>query len=108
MEVQSGLITHDSLGSIPKRSQTYMTELVDVYDLKSYPTGCWFKSSYKYMYSTQQVSFYLRKVRSFNKSKYARNRQLARVIFYISLYINLIVIFGVFSIFYGLMFKFSN
>ena len=60
------------------------------------------------MYSTQQVSCYLRKVRSFNKSKYARNRQLARVIFYISLYINLIVIFGVFSIFYGLMFKFSN
>ena len=108
MEVQSGLITHDSLGSIPKRSQAYMAELVDACDLKSYPAGCWFKSSYKHMNMPKIVIFYLRRTRSFNKSKYARNRQLARVIFYIGLYINLLVIFGVFSIFYGFMFKFAN
>ena len=106
-EVQSGLITHDTLGSIPKYSQTYMAKLVDAYDLKSYPAGCWFKSSYKYMKSKILLLF-LRRTRSFNKSKYARNRQLARVIFYIGLYINLIVIFGVFSIFYSFMFKLAN
>ena len=50
----------------------------------------------------------LRRVRSFNKSRYARNRQLARVIFYFSIFINLFIIFGVYSCFYGLMFKFGT
>lgn len=27
-----------------------MAKLVDAYDLKSYLAGCWFKSSYKYIY----------------------------------------------------------
>lgn len=49
--------------------------------------------------------FFLRKVRSFNKSRYARNRQLARVIFYFGLYINILVIYGSFSMLYGFVFK---
>ena len=49
----------------------------------------------------------LRKVRVFNKSRYARNRQLARVIFYFGLYINLLVIYGTFSMLYGFVFKFN-
>lgn len=96
-EVQSGLITHDSLGSIPKRSQAYMAELVDACDLKSYPTGCWFDSSYEQLLRY----FLLRKNRLFNKSRYARVRQLARVIFYFSLYINILVMYGVLYVIYG-------
>jgi hypothetical protein len=46
-EVHSGLIPHDLLGSIPKRRITRMAELVDAYDLKSYPAGCWFDPSYE-------------------------------------------------------------
>ena len=52
--------------------------------------------------------FFLRKVRSFNKSRYARNRQLARVIFYFGLYINLLIIYGAFSMLYGFVFKFNH
>lgn len=51
---------------------------------------------------------FLRKNRSFNKSRYARNRQLARVIFYFALYINILVIFGSFSVLYGFVFKFNH
>lgn len=52
--------------------------------------------------------FFLRRVRSFNKSRYARNRQLARVIFYFGLYINILIIYGSFSMLYGFVFKFNN
>lgn len=52
--------------------------------------------------------FFLRRVRSFNKSRYSRNRQLARVIFYFALYINLLVIYGSFSVLYGFVFKFNH
>ena len=51
--------------------------------------------------------FFLRKSRSFNKSRYARNRQNARVIFYFSLYINIFIIYGAFVGLYGFVFKFS-
>ena len=54
----------------------------------------------------KQILLFLRRVRSFNKSRYARNRQLARVIFYIAVYINILLIFGIFSLFYGVIFKF--
>lgn len=53
------------------------------------------------------TSFFLRKVRSFNKSRYARNRQLARVIFYFGLFINILIIYGSFSMLYGFVFKFN-
>lgn len=96
-EVHSGLIPHDLLGSIPRRRSARMAELVDAYDLKSYPLGCWFDPSYEHM-----IIEFLRKVRVFNKSRYSRNRQLARVIFYFGLYINILVIYGVFYFIYGL------
>lgn len=51
--------------------------------------------------------FFLRKTRIFNKARYSRNRQLARVIFYFSLYINIIIIYYVFNIVYGLSFIFN-
>lgn len=104
-EVQSGLITHDALGSIPKHSKARMAKLVDAYDLKSYPKGCWFKSSYEQMNNFE--IFFLRKTRIFNKARYSRNRQLARVIFYFSLYINIVIIYYVFNVLYGLSFIFS-
>lgn len=51
---------------------------------------------------------YLRKVRSFNKSRFSRNRQTARVIFYFAIYINILIIFGIFSVIYQITFKLSN
>ena len=44
----------------------------------------------------------LRKTKLFNKSRYSRNRQLARVIYYFALYINILIIYGVFYVMYGL------
>ena len=96
-EVHSGLIPHDLLGSIPRRRFARMAELVDAYDLKSYPTGCWFDSSYE-----QTFVQFIRKTKLFNKSRYSRNRQLARVIFYFAIYINILIIYGIFYVIYGL------
>jgi len=53
-------------------------------------------------------SFFLRRVRNFNKSRYSRNRQTARVIFYFALYINILVVYAMFSVFYGVVFKLSQ
>ena len=64
---------HDLLGSIPRRRFARMAELVDAYDLKSYPTGCWFDSSYE-----QLTLELLRKSRVLIKGRYSRNRQLAQ------------------------------
>ena len=50
---------------------------------------------------------YLRKIRSFNKSRFSRNRQNARVIFYFAIYINILIIFGIFSVIYQITFKLS-
>lgn len=100
-EVHPGLIPRGLLGSIPKRSIARMAKLVYAYDLKSYPTGCWFNSSYEHLTNI----FYLRKTKMFNKSRYSRNRQLARVIFYFSLYINILIIYGIFFVIYGLSFE---
>jgi hypothetical protein len=46
---------------------------------------------------------YSRKNRIFNKSRYSRNRQNVRVIFYFGLYINILVIYLVFSLFYNIV-----
>jgi putative ABC transport system permease protein len=40
---------------------------------------------------------FLRKTKIFNKSRYARNRQTTRVAFYLSILINILVIFAIFS-----------
>jgi hypothetical protein len=50
---------------------------------------------------------YARKVRIFNKSRYSRNRQNVRVTFYFGLYINIVVIYLVFSVFYNIAFFLS-
>ena len=97
-EVHPGLIPQGLLGSIPRRRIARMAELVDAYDLKSYPLGCWFNSNYEHVV----FSLSLRKNKIFNKSRYSRNRQLARVIFYFALYINILIIYGVFYFIYGL------
>lgn len=93
-----GSFPKSSPGSSPGRSKARMAKLVDACDLKSHPVGCWFDSSYE-----QMVDFFLlRRNRMFNKSKYSRNRQLARVIFYFAIYINILIIYGIFFAIYGL------
>ncbi len=44
---------------------------------------------------------YSRKVRIFNKSRYSRNRQNVRSTFYFAVYFNILIIYTVFSVFYG-------
>jgi hypothetical protein len=53
-------------------------------------------------------SFFSRRRRSYNKSRYSRNRQTARVIFYFALYINILVVYAMFSVFYGIVFKLAQ
>lgn len=48
---------------------------------------------------------YIRKNLSFNKNRYTRVRQTVKTIFFFSLYINIIIILTVFSIFYGFIIK---
>jgi H+/Cl- antiporter ClcA len=52
-----------------------------------------------------QSIFFLRKSRMFNKSRYSRSRQTTRVAFYLSLLVNIIIILGVFTLFYKILFK---
>jgi hypothetical protein len=56
---------------------------------------------------SMNILLFLRKVKIFNKSRYSRNRQNTRVSFYLSILINIIVIFGVFSLYYKVLFKLS-
>jgi hypothetical protein len=44
-----------------------------------------------------------RKNRIFNKSRYSRNRQNVRVIFYFGLYFNIFIIYLIFSLFYSII-----
>ena len=53
------------------------------------------------------LNFFVRKVRIFNKSRYSRNRQNVKITFYFALYINIIVIYAVFSVFYNFVFLIS-
>ena len=48
--------------------------------------------------------YILRLTKRFNKSRYSRNRQSTRVMYYFSLYINILVILFIFYILYGLSF----
>lgn len=58
----------------------------------------------KYMISQNYLTNYARKLKLFNKSRYSRNRQNVRVTFYFSLYVNIVIVFLVFSVFYNLSF----
>lgn len=53
------------------------------------------------------LNFFVRKVRIFNKSRYSRNRQNVKITFYFALYINIIVIYAIFSVFYNFVFLLS-
>lgn len=52
-----------------------------------------------------KLLLFLRKIKIFNKSRYSRNRQNTRVAFYLSIFINILVIFVVFSLYYKILFK---
>ena len=64
---------------------------------------CRFESDLNFL---KWVTF-LRKSKIFNKSRYSRNRQNTRVAFYLSVLINILVIFAVFSLYYKVLFKLS-
>lgn len=51
---------------------------------------------------------FVRKVKMFNKSRYSRNRQNVKIIFYFGVYFNILIIYFIYSIIYGLTFKFSS
>lgn len=51
--------------------------------------------------------FYIRKNRIFNKGRYSRNRQLYRTGFYWCLYFNIISVYGLYFIFYRVVFNFG-
>lgn len=51
--------------------------------------------------------FFLRKNRIFNKSRYSRNRQLYRTGFYWCLWLNIIIVYGLFFLFYRFTFNFG-
>lgn len=58
-------------------------------------------------YYIKNLPLVLRKSKIFNKSRYSRNRQTTRVAFYLSIIVNLLVIFGVFNLYYKVNLKAS-
>lgn len=95
-------MTLSGLGSTPDSGTARMAELVDACDLKSHPI--WVLVRFR-LWALVQSIFFLRKSRMFNKSRYSRNRQTTRVAFYLSLLVNIIIILGVFTLFYKILFK---
>ena len=59
------------------------------------------------IYKKKINNFFSRKMRIFNKNRYSRNRQIVRNIFYFGLYINIAIIYTVYSIFYGFVINLS-
>lgn len=51
--------------------------------------------------------FFLRKTRIFNKSRYSRNRQLYRTGFYWCLWVNILLVYGLYFLFYRFTFNFG-
>lgn len=58
-------------------------------------------------HNTNQVNFFLRKIKIFNKNRYSRNRQLYRTGVYMCLYINVIFVYFYFFSFYRFAFVFG-
>lgn len=56
---------------------------------------------------TQYTLYFLRKNKSFNKGRYSRNRQNYRTGVYWCLYVNIIVLFGLYFYFYRFTFNFG-
>jgi len=59
-----------------------------------------------YSYENLQI-FFLRKTEIFSKNRYARNRQTCRVIVYWTLWLNVVVIYGLYFYFYQFVFNFG-
>lgn len=95
-------MTLSGLGSTPDSGKARVAELVDACDLKSHPFWVLVQAR---LWALVQSIFFLRKSRMFNKSRYSRNRQTTRVAFYLSLLVNILVILGVFTLFYKILFK---
>jgi hypothetical protein len=56
---------------------------------------------------SNNVNYFLRKTKSFNKSRYSRNRQYYRTGVYLCLWANIIVVLGAYYAYYQLTFRFS-
>ena len=53
------------------------------------------------------LRMFLRKLKSFNKSRYSRNRQYYRTGVYMCLWLNIVLVFGLYYIFYRFSFNFN-
>lgn len=84
--------------------------LVSEYFLSKYPIRFSESSVNKYINLKNLNSynfFFLRKNRIFNKSRYSRNRQLYRTGVYWCLWLNIIIVYGLFFLFYRFTFNFG-
>lgn len=98
--------------------QTIIPSKININSKKLWLT--FFKKYYPIRFSESSISkhikldsikkytfFYLRKNRIFNKSRYSRNRQLYRTGVYWCLWLNVVVVYGLYFIFYRFTFNFG-
>jgi hypothetical protein len=67
----------------------------------------WGKLVKQFFYRNDYSNLILRKTKSFNKSRYSRNRQYYRTGVYWCLWLNIILVFALYYVFYRYTFKFS-
>jgi hypothetical protein len=67
----------------------------------------WGNLAKQYSYKNEYSNLVLRKTKSFNKSRYSRNRQYYRTGVYWCLWLNIILVFALYYVFYRYTFKFS-
>jgi len=67
----------------------------------------WGKLAKQFIYRNEYSNLVLRKTKSFNKSRYSRNRQYYRTGVYWCLWLNIILVFALYYVFYRYTFKFS-
>ena len=67
----------------------------------------WGKLIKQFFYKNEYSNLALRKTKSFNKSRYSRNRQYYRTGVYWCLWLNIILVFALYYVFYRYTFKFS-
>ena len=67
----------------------------------------WGKLIKQFFFKNKCSNLILRKTKSFNKSRYSRNRQYYRTGVYWCLWLNIILVFALYYVFYKYTFKFS-
>ena len=67
----------------------------------------WGKLIKQFFFKNEYSNLILRKTKSFNKSRYSRNRQYYRTGVYWCLWLNIILVFALYYVFYKYTFKFS-